>query len=248
MRVSNLAAAVALLVPLFAISPAHADWSGKGEAGLVIATGNTETKTANAKLLFANEVDKWKHQFGGAALYATSDPDGTTANRWELLEESDYNFSPRTFWFGAARYEDDEFSGFEYQAILSTGIGRKFIDSDVTEFVGTAGVGYKRLETRAAFDDAGVLIEPGASDSEVVFRGTLDYDHKLTATSSVLDQLVVEAGADNTFVQNDIALQVKMTDVLALAVGYSVRHNTDPPAGFEKTDTLTTINLVYEIK
>jgi len=248
MRVSNLAAAVALLVPLFAISPAHADWSGKGEAGLVIATGNTETKTANAKLLFANEVDKWKHQFGGAALYATSDPDGTTANRWELFEESDYNFSPRTFWFGAARYEDDEFSGFEYQAVLSTGIGRKFIDTDITKFVGTAGVGYKGFETSDALDDAGVLIEPGASDSEVVLRGTLDYDHKLTATSSVLDKLVVEAGADNTFVQNDIELQVKMTNVLALAVGYSVRHNTDPPAGFEKTDTLTTINLVYEIK
>jgi putative salt-induced outer membrane protein len=248
MRVSNPAAAAALLVPLFAISPAHADWSGKGEAGLVIATGNTETKTANAKLLFANEVDKWKHQFGGAALYATSDPDGTTANRWELFEESDYNFSPRTFLFGAARYEDDEFSGFEYQAVLSTGIGRKFIDTDITKFIGTAGVGYKRFETRDAFDDAGVLIEPGASDSEAVFRGTLDYDHKLTATSSLIDKLVVEAGADNTFVQNDIALQVKMTNVLALAVGYSVRHNTDPPVGFEKTDTLTTINLVYEIK
>jgi len=248
MRVSNLAAAAALLVPLFAISPAHADWSGKGEAGLVIATGNTETKTANAKLLFASEVDKWKHQFGGAALYATSDPDGTTANRWELFEESDYNFSPRTFWFGAARYEDDEFSGFEYQAILSTGIGRKFIDTDITKFVGTAGVGYKRFETRDAFDDAGVLIEPGASESEAVFRGTLDYDHKLTATSSLIDKFVVEAGSNNTFLQNDIALQVKMTNVLALAVGYSVRHNTDPPVGFEKTDTLTTINLVYEIK
>jgi putative salt-induced outer membrane protein len=49
-------------------------------------------------------------------------------------------------------------------------------------------------------------------------------------------------------VQNDLALQVKMTDVLALAVGYSVRYNTDPQVGFEKTDTLTTINLVYEIK
>ena len=248
MRVSNLAAAAALLVPLFAISPAHADWSGKGEAGLVIATGNTETKTANAKLLLANEVDKWKHQFGGAALYASSDPEGTTANRWELFEQSDYNFSPRTFWFGAARYEDDEFSGFEYQAVISTGLGRKFIDTDITKFVGTAGVGYKKFETRDAFDANGVLLEPGASDSEVVFRGTLDYDHKLTATSSLIDKFVVEAGSDNTFVQNDIALQVKMTNVLALAVGYSVRHNTDPPVGFEKTDTLTTINLVYEIK
>ena len=232
MRISNLAAAAALLVPLFAISPAHADWSGKGEAGLVIATGNTETKTANAKLLLANEVDKWKHQFGGAALYASSDPEGTTANRWELFEQSDYNFSPRTFWFGAARYEDDEFSGFEYQAVISTGLGRKFIDTDITKFVGTAGVGYKKFETRDAFDANGVLLEPGASDSEVVFRGTLDYDHKLTATSSLIDKFVVEAGSDNTFVQNDIALQVKMTNVLALAVGYSVRHNTDPPVGF----------------
>jgi putative salt-induced outer membrane protein len=248
MRVSNQAAAAWLLVPLFAISPAHADWSGTGEAGLVIATGNTESKTANAKVLLASEVDKWKHQFGGAALYATSDPDGTTANRWELFEQSDYNFSPRTFWFGAARYEDDEFSGFVYQAVLSTGIGRKFIDTDLTKFVGTAGVGYKKFETRDAFDDTGVLIEPGVSDEEGILRGTLDYDHKLTATSSLIDKLVVEAGSDNTFVQNDIAVQVKMTNVLALAVGYFVRHNTDPPEGFEKTDTLTTINLVYELK
>jgi putative salt-induced outer membrane protein len=248
MRVSNLAAAAALLVPLFAFSPAHADWSGEGEAGLVIATGNTETKSANAKLQLANEVGKWKHQFGGAALYSSSDEEGTTANRWEAFEQSDYNFSPRSFWFGAARYEDDDFSGFVYQAIVSAGLGRKFIDTDVTKFVGTAGVGYKVFETRDAFDAAGVLIEPGDTDSEVEFRGTLDYDHKLTATTSVLDKFIVEAGSNNTFVQNDIALQVKVTDVLALAVGYAVRHNTDPPVGFEKTDTLTTINLVYEMK
>ena len=248
MRVSILAAAAALPLSMLCMSAAHADWSGKGEAGLVIATGNTETETANAKLQLANEVGKWKHQFGGSALYASSDDEGTTAQRWEAFDQSDYNFSPRTFWFGAARYEDDEFSGFEYQAILSTGLGRKFIDTAATKFVGTAGVGYKVLETRDAFDDAGVLIEEGDTASEVVFRGTLDYDHELTPTTSLLDKLVMEAGSDNTFLQNDLALQVKMTDVLALAVGYSVRHNTDPPVGFEKTDTLTTINLVYELK
>ena len=54
--------------------------------------------------------------------------------------------------------------------------------------------------------------------------------------------------ADNTFVQNDIGIQVQMTDVLALAAAYSIRYNTDPPLGFGKTDSLTTLNLVYEIK
>jgi putative salt-induced outer membrane protein len=238
-----------MAVALVAAAPAHAELTGKGEAGLVIASGNTDTTTANVKLQLANEIDKWKHKFGVDALYATADPDGTTAQRWEVSEQTDYNYSPRDFWFGAGRYEDDRFSGFEYQATLSAGYGRKFIDTDVTQFTGTAGVGYKVFETRDVFDEVtGELLEPGDTDSEVVFRGALDYDHKFTATTSLLDKFIVEAGAENTFAQNDIALQVKMTDLLALAVGYSVRHNTDPPVGFEKTDTLTTINFVYEIK
>jgi len=228
---------------------ARADWTGKTEAGLVLATGNTESETANAKVAFVQETGAWKNTVGGAALYTSADEEGTTARRWEAFGQSDYNFSPKTFAFGAGRYEDDEFSGFEYQATLSAGLGRRFIDTDRAKFSGTAGVGYKFFETSDAFDaETGELIAPGTSDSEVVFRGTLDFDYAFTATTSLIDRFIVEAGADNTFVQNDISLQVKMTAVLALAVGYSVRHNTDPPIGFEKTDTLTTINLVYELK
>jgi putative salt-induced outer membrane protein len=236
------------ILALGAVTPAYADWTGKGEAGLVVSSGNTETETANVKIAMAHERDKWKNAFGLNGLYA-SDDTGATAQRWEAFTQSDYNFSPKTFWFGAARYEDDRFSGFEYQATVSTGLGRKFIDTDRTKFVGTAGVGYKFFETQDVFDDVtGVLIEEGAREEQVVFRSTLDFDHKFTETTSLIDKFIVEAGSDNTFYQNDISLQVKINAVLALAVGYSVRHNTDPPLGFEKTDTLTTVNLVYEIK
>src|ERR1700754_2632380 len=109
MRASKLAAAATLLVPLLAISPAHADWTGKGEAGLVISSGNTETTSANAKINLARESGAWKNSFGLAGLYASDDV-GRTAQRWEAFTQSDYNFTPKTFWFGAARYEDDEFS------------------------------------------------------------------------------------------------------------------------------------------
>lgn len=248
MRQFSIAAVVGWTAVLAAATPAYADWTGKGEAGLVISSGNTETQTANAKLNLAREEGNWKNAFGLAGLYA-SDEESSTAQRWEVLGQSDYSFSPKNFWFGAARYEKDEFSGFEYQAIASSGLGHKFIDTERTKFAGTAGVGYKFFETRDAFDEVtGVLLQAGDTDSELVFRGTLDLDRQLTETTSLVDKLIVEAGSDNTFVQNDLALQVKMTDVLALAVGYSVRHNTKPPIGFEKTDTLTTVNLVYEIK
>jgi putative salt-induced outer membrane protein len=241
---------VASLAFAFSGTASAADWTGKGEAGLVLANGNTDSKTGNVKLDLATTIEQWKHAFGGSAIYAATDGE-TTGQRWEVHEQSDYNFSTRSFWFGAGRYEDDRFSGFDYQATLSTGLGRHFIDNDTTQFTGTAGVGYKFFETRAVYDETGlvpVLLEPSDSDSQVVFRGTLDLTHSFTATTKLLEKFLVESGSDNTFVQNDIGIQVQMTDVLALAAAYSVRYNTDPPLGFGKTDTLTTLNLVYEIK
>ena len=227
---------------------ARADWTGKGEAGLVLASGNTDSKTGNVKFDLATTADQWKHAFGGSAIYAATD-DATTGQRWEAHEQSDYNFNAKSFWFGAGRYEDDRFSGFNYQTTVSTGLGHHFIDNDRTKFTGTAGVGYKFFETRDVFDDTGtVLLEPGKSDSEVVFRGTLDLSHALTPSTKLLDKFLVESGSNNTFVQNDLGIQVQMTDVLALAAAYSVHYNTDPPLGFGKTDTLTTLNLVYEIQ
>jgi putative salt-induced outer membrane protein len=200
------------------------------------------------KLDLATTRETWKHAVGFAAIYASSD-ELTTGQRWEAFEQSDYNFSTRSFWFGAGRDEDDRFSGFEYQAIVSTGAGRHFIDNDRTKFTGSAGLGYKFFETRDTYDDTGtVLLQQGESDNEAVLRGTLDFSHALTETTKLLDKFLVESGSDNTFVQNDIGIQVKISDVLALAAAYSVRHNTDPPLGFRKTDTLTTLNLVYEIK
>jgi len=225
-----------------------ADWSGKGEAGLVFANGNTNAQNANAKVEVSRTQDQWKNSVGAKAIYASAD-ELTTGQRWEVYGQSEYSFSPKNFWFGAARYEDDRFSGFEYQVTASTGLGRHFIDNDKTKLTGTAGVGYKFFHTRDTFDEnTGALLALGESDDEAVFRGTLDYDHALTGTTKLTNKFLVEAGANNTFVSNDIALQVQMTDVLALAAGYSIRYNSDPPLNFGSTDTLTTLNLVYEIK
>lgn len=226
---------------------AVADWSGKGEVGVAVASGNTKTEAANAKIEAVNQLERWKHLFGLTGNYA-SDEVGTTGQRWEARGQSDYNFGPRAFWFGSGRYEDDRFSGFEYQATIGTGFGYKFIDTEVTKLVGQVGTGYKFFETRDAFADDGLTIIPGDNDSELIFTGGVDFEHQLTDTTKILNKFLVESGSDNTFLQNELALQVRMTEVLALAVGYAVRHNTDPPAGFEETDTLTTLNLVYELR
>lgn len=230
-----------------AVLPAHAQWSAKAEAGAVAARGNTDTDSANVKFDVAREFVQWKHALGLSGVYA-SDETGATGQRWEARGQSDYKFHPKGFWFGSARYEDDRFSGFEYQTTYGTGLGWRFFDDPITKLIAQLGVGYKVFRTRDSLADDGVTIVPGEREEEIVGQFAIDFARQLTATTKILDKFLVESGANNTFLQNELSLQVKINQSLALAVGYAARYNTQPPEGFKELDTLTTLNLVYELK
>jgi putative salt-induced outer membrane protein len=88
----------------------------------------------------------------------------------------------------------------------------------------------------------------GEKENGVIFRGDVGFEHQLTETTKVVDKFLVEAGSDNTYLQNDLGLEVTISGALGLRVGYQVRHNTDVLPGIDSTDTLTTIGLLYETK
>jgi putative salt-induced outer membrane protein len=67
----------------------------------------------------------------------------------------------------------------------------------------------------------------------------------LTSTTTLSDKFLVESGSDNTMLHNEIALAVKVSNKLALSLGYAVNDNTKPAPGLKKLDTISTINLVY---
>lgn len=216
---------------------AEANWSGKGEGGIVFSRGNADNDNANLRLELARELDRWKHGFAVSALRASNDGD-TTAERYGASWQSDFKLTERSFWFGGLRYEQDEFSGFDYQASATTGYGRKLIDTEATKLTGQIGAGYRRLKNALTGETAG----------DAVARGDLNLERVLTDTTSLTNRFSVESGSNNTLAINELALQVRMSEAFALSFGVGVRHNTDPPAGLEKTDTLTTVNLVYAIK
>jgi putative salt-induced outer membrane protein len=220
-----------------ATSPAFADWNGKGQAGVVISSGNSESKAGNVKLALGETTGPWTNTVGFNAVYA-SDSVSTTSQRWELLGQTNYKFDAHNFVFGGLRYEDDRFGGYKSQATLSGGVGHQFIDTADTKLSGQVGLGYKRTEKR----------NPNDTVSALAYLGQVDFRHSFNASTTLLDKLSVEATSDNTYAQNELSLEVKMSDKLALAVGYAVRYNSDPPPAFKKTDTLTTMNLVYQIK
>lgn len=236
-----------LVCALLAPDAALAQWAAKAEAGVVAARGNTHTDSANLKADVSRTFVKWKHALGFTGVYA-SDRTGTTGQRWEGRGQTDYAFNEQGYSFASGRYEEDRFSGFDYQATLGSGLGWRFFDTPQTKLEAQLGVGYKMFKARASIAADGITPIPATREEDGIAQGKVTFERALSETSRLFEKFLVESGAENTFMQNDLSLEVKIVSSLALAIGYSVRYNTAPPAGFGKTDTLTTLNLVYELK
>jgi putative salt-induced outer membrane protein len=225
-------------------------WSTRAEAGFVAAHSNSSTETANTKMEIIREINRWKYTLGTSGLYGRSSGI-TTAQHFDGRLQTDKSFGEqqRNFWFGAVRYEDDRFSGFDYQTTVTTGLGRKFIDAEATKLAIQVGGGYRALRPESLVKDpiTGEVVARvlGERSHDGVVNGALSFSHAFNDHTKLVDSLLTEAGQANTLTRNDLSLEVKMVKTFAVSLGYSIRHNTEPAAGLKRTDTLTTVNLVY---
>lgn len=246
----KLLIATALLAVAPLAAQADGGWNGSGELGFAASRGNAKSENLNAKLNFSMEDDTWKDNFYLTALRAKGNStsivtiDGVptavtrydyTANRYEAGASVGYKFDERSYLVGALRYENDDFSPFNYQAVASLGYGYMAIKNERTELSFEIGPGYKRYEP----------VLTGEVESDVVGRGLIGFRHRFNENTAFENTFLVEAGSDNTFYQNDAGLVVNMNKTLALKLGYQVRHNSDVAPGIKKTDQLMTTNLVY---
>lgn len=244
-----------LLLTLFVVtSPAVATaqaWTGTGELGIAVARGNSESENLNTKLALQNESNDWLHKYGLSAVRSQAtverdiDGDGVpervselSANRYQFNASSGYKMNPRASWIGALRYENDDFAAYAHQTTFSLGFGYKFVDNERTQLSTEVGPGYRRARPQ----------DGGATESDVIFRSLVDYKQALTDNTSLINTLLVEAGEDNRFAQNDFGVSVAMNNRFALKAGVQLRYSSEVEPGTKHTDTLTTVNLVYTIQ
>ena len=210
-------------------------WEGTGEAGYVKTTGNTDTSALNIRFNLVRNSEKWRHRFTGTAL--TSTKDGEKDNeRYTAEVQSDYKINEKSWMFGAFRWDSDKFGSYDPQYSLTFGYGRQLMKSDNHELIGEVGAGYRKLEERLT----------GISESDFIGRFLLNDTWQIVESTAWKNRLLVETGSNNTFTQFNTNLVVSMTDRFAINLGYEWRNNSKlPPSQTEKTDTVTSVNLVY---
>jgi putative salt-induced outer membrane protein len=222
-------------------------WTGKGQFGFLNSHGNSDAESVNGNIDMLRYDGAWKNELYVGGLYGKS-AGIVSAERWETRVQSNYTISGDLFAFGGLRYEHDLFDGFQYQASATGGMGYKFIDTDATKLSAQIGAGYRRLRPEDIFKNPdGVVTERVLHDAsgEAIGTAGVDFSHSFNKSTVLTDKFLMEAGASNTLLHDDIALTVKMSQKLALSVGYGITDNTHPPATLKKLDTVATVNLVF---
>ena len=210
-------------------------WSGAGEVGFVNTTGNTESTALNVTLGIVKTTEKWRYRFGGTALMTSEDGDKDN-ERYTAELQADRKLGEKGYLFGVYRYESDKFGSYDPSQSITIGYGRELMKSEKHVLKGEIGGGYRKQEERLT----------GETQSDAIIRILLDDAWQIFSTTSWTNRLLIETGSNNTFTQWNTGLTVSMTDAFALKLGFELRNNSDiPPGDSKKTDTITSVNLVY---
>ena len=213
-------------------SPKH--WNGEAGLGYVATTGNTETTTFAAKLDATHEKENWRNNIAANTLY-TKNAQTKTAEKYFISVQSNYRYSPRMFFFGRASYEDDRFSGFEYQGTLTAGLGYRFlVDRPDMALDTEAGAGIKAYRE-----------EGRDQESEAIGRLAGKYVWDFREKSKFTQEVSADFGDSFDVYKSVTSLTAQLVGNFAINLGYTVKYTTAVPAGKEKKDTETTINMVY---
>ena len=221
---------------IYAQEPSSSKWTGEAELGYLKTSGNTDTESLHAKGKIVNERPKWRHT-GTIEVVNKSDKGVDTADRLYVTGKSDYQINGRSYLFVMLSYDDDRFSGFDYQTTESVGYGYHVIKEEDL-----------RLDVEVGAGDRQNKFADGRTSSEGLLRAAGDLEWKLSKTSTFTQALSVESGEDVTISRSLTGLKMQINGNLAAKLAYNVKHTSDVPPGFEKTDKESIVTLVYSFK
>lgn len=216
-------------------------WEGEAELGVLVTSGNTEETNINGRFGLSHEDARWRNLLEMRTLYSKAD-DETTAERYAASAETNLKFNERQYLFLRGAYDDQRFSGYDFQSSVTAGYGNRVWESGERSFLDlSAGGGYRFNKLKEPDEDG------SEDENEAIARLAGQLDYALSSTSLFRQKLSSEIGLDdnNIITISETSLQATVMNNLSMKVAFRVKNVSDAPAGNEDTDTETSLALLY---
>ena len=176
--------------------------------------GHLSAEDTNIKGRFdaEREVEQWRFTTHFDSLNSKSD-DERTAEKYYVTNRIAYKFNQNDYAFVYQSYDNDQFSGFDYQATIAAGYGRRILLPPPMTWDIEVGPGYRYSK----LDDSSTNISlgrDGETTDELILRLYTQYTWELSDTSTFQQTLNVESGKETTISKSVTSLKVTVVGVL----------------------------------
>ena len=212
-------------------------WKSNIGLSYVATSGNSDTNTMGLDLLVERKPEPWGLEFL-ANFNRAEDSGNLTAERYFASARAKRTLSERWEFFAGLSGEKDEFAGFDFRGVVESGVTYHAL------------LGPKHL---LSFDGGLTWTDENRVDPEPdvsYFGGVagLKYEWKISDTASLYERLLFYPNVDESSdwrLSSDTGLQVSMTSLLAVKLGYELRYRNKPIGDADDTDTTTKASLVF---
>ena len=221
-------------------SQADGQWRGLASASLSSTSGNSSSNNLLLNIDMARKTQMDKISAAAMANYGNSKVNGvktTTADRWGLNGQYDYNLTSQLFAFGKLGLDADKVVNLTLRRTLATGLGYKVINEPNNTFDVFAGVAntnsrYSRLQVIDNVSGSQFSTNSGLLGEEST--------HKLTDTVFFKQRVELYprlSGDGGTLAKATANLGVSLNSSISLNVGLTNNYNSAPATGLKKNDT-----------
>lgn len=222
------------------------------ELGIISTSGNTDSQSFIGKFNIKQELKKWRNEYIFESLYkrdtledeTTGEEESeTTAHKYFVSARGDLKLDDKyqaIFFYGS--YEDDRFSGFEYQATLAVGYADRLFETTNSHFDYAVGPGIGFTET----EDTDEL--EGESEESFIIRVSMAYQYQFSKNAKFTQTLSSDIAGENnrnTKTKAESAISANLNSSLALKASFLINHNSEVADDVDSTDTQTALTLVY---
>ena len=210
-------------------------WTSRIDAFASFSNGNADTQAIS---ILGNSIYTAGRNEHRLSVYVGDEEADSQTTKEQI--EIDYNYRRylRDDWYygGQAEYFRDALKMVDSRYTVGATIGKQFWNNPLGAFSAEAGIS-------AVFEDL-----DGDNVANPAVRAALAYNRLLTPKIELFSTAEVLAILDSDRGQiynSQTGVRFLISDSLSANIRYDLRHETDPPAGAEKTDTTFAVGVGY---
>jgi putative salt-induced outer membrane protein len=208
-------------------------WTGQGEAGGFLSTGNTSNRGLAVGINTTKETRNWKHVVRGIVDY--QEQQGfTSRERYFAGYEGNWKFTERGFVVMSLNAEQDRFTGFTSRFSQGLGIGYRLVNSPVLTIALDGGPAVR--QTR---------FTNGVNETSFAGRAALNGKWIINPRLTFTETATYYADEVNSSLLSLSQLTAKLNGRLSARASFQVNNEANPPPGRINTDTVTRATIVY---